>query len=298
MTMDSKPTEVPADPSLQSHADVAIVDVPTVRATGPSAQPSGEQPSTVAKKRSLFEKLADELIITVAEFLTAQELLTAEQISRRWRQLLSFTALWMPHVQSLWRETGWRFNKPALVPLSVRIAQSCGVAQLKKALVLYDTTALVEKKDFITLVRAKLLFGKLLKERDSNGRLVIPEWAKATFNDGKAAWIFSRQELRRLLPLESELLAEKWDLHYYNQGEHPPFEIEFFPNHEMTATSHGDARFSWRLQGLGPGLEPGLQVEAFPLHRFSRDPDGRWLMTNDHVVITQRVTEDSPLPLM
>lgn len=266
--------------------------------TEPTATDASEQ-QPVAKKRSLFEKLADELIIEMAEFLTGEELLIAELISRRWRQLLSFTALWMPHVHSLWQETGWRFNKPALVPLSVRIAQSCGVAHLKKALVLYDTTALVEKKDYISLVRAKLLFGKLLKERDANGRLIVPDWAKSDFNDGKAAWVFSRQELRRILPLESELFAGKWNLLYYSQGDqYPPFEIEFFPNHEMTATSHGDARFSWRLQGHGPGLEPGLQVEAFPLHRFSRDQDGRWLITNDHVVITQRVSEGSLPPLM
>ena len=249
------------------------------------------------------QRLPPELIETIASFLNARELMCFETACAKWREVcVVHTSLWIRHLEQLWHKTGYSQNVPALVPLTVRIKATFGVAQMRRALLLYDTTGLVEKSDFVSLLASRILFGRLCSAADRRpSGYVFPSWCKHV-NDGKRAWLFGLRETRRLVPLDSELFSFSWRLSYKRNPEHGPFGVQFFSNHEMSCESHGEQRFSFRIvSGTDGGF---LQVENFPTHRIYRGPDGAWIWENEHVIchqVVESITTESataPLPML
>lgn len=247
----------------------------------------------------LFDKIADECILQIVDYLGPFDLASCEGVSRRFNATISSSGtshMWLRFVDALWEETGFVFNVPRLCPLLERISK-VPVSAMRRELMRYDTTCLTERADWMQLLRAKLIWGLSICTRSPRG-WTAPQWARS-INDCKAAFLFARIEVARKMPLDSELSRQKWDL-IYNQQRHTIFDIEFFDNKEMTATSHGDMKFCWSLQG-GPGssgIEMGLQVDSFPMHKFTRESDGLWIISNAHVVMEQRSPPDDNMPLL
>jgi len=251
-------------------------------------------------------RLPPELLEWVASYLQADELMTFETVCKRWREItVMHTSLWMRHLGLLWESTGYSANVPPLVPLTVRIKSSFTVAQMRRSLLLFDTTALVEKTDWVLLLASRLLFGKQLSSTSSPHGYTVPAWCRSV-NDGKRALVFGRRETRRLLPLDSELIGYSWSLTYKSNPGHGTFKVCFYVNHEMSCESHGEQRFSWRLLVAGagtPSAQGVLQVENFPQHRLYRSADGLWCWENDHVLCVQvppklQPGEEAPGPPM
>lgn len=197
----------------------------------------------VAVKKTTMEALDHYLLIAILSFLQPEEILACEVQNKRFRLAsVCHDSVWLVHCGVVWKKTGFdALWVPPSIPLLERIRGVCTIAQMRKALASYETTALVEKKDFIVLLRAKILFGITACTRGSRGGYVPPVWAGEVFNDGKAAWVFAKKESKRNAALESELLlgGGLWDLTYKNQSEHT-FDLQFYSNHEMSSTSHGD----------------------------------------------------------
>jgi hypothetical protein len=131
----------------------------------------------------------------------------------------------------------------------------------------------------------------------------VPEWA-LRINDAKATFLLARVEVKRTTPLESELIRQKWDLVYKHDDEQDEddenepmiFEMEFLDTNEVTASSHPGVKFTWNLtRGNEDGQ--GLQIESFPMHIFNRLDSGLWSISNDYVLITQRVPYPGEVPL-
>ena len=241
-----------------------------------------------------FDLLPDELVIHIMQSCTPAALAKCEVVCRRWRNCLSTgsSAVWLLKTKELWGSTGWVYNVSTSRSLSERL--SCiSAASMRRALSRYDTAGLTEKSEWTSMLRAMLLWEQDVCTWSQRG-WIVPRWA-ISMDDGKAAYLFARREIARDVPLQSELSRQKWDL-LYNLHPIESFEVEFFDSsQEMSATSHPGARFRWTLQG---GAKPGLQVENFPLHTFSRASDGRWVIANQHVCITQKTPPSGDPPVM
>ena len=259
-----------------------------------------QQIAAMIIKKKTLDALACELLMAILHFLPPESILAMEIQSKRWRSAaISHESLWLPYCTKVWKDTGFLPQwVPPTLPLLQRIRNVCSIAQMRRALASFETTALLEKADFIRLNRSKLLFGIAACTRGPRGGYVPPAWC-CELNDGKAAWVYAKRESKRKACIESELLlgGGKWDL-YYKQSMDDPYEVTFFANKEMTASSHAQARFAWHLN-TAPGFE-GVQVESFPLHVFSRDASGSWALENSHVIMRQRKGDWDPemLPLL
>ena len=243
-----------------------------------------------------FDALPDELLIHIMQLCEPAALARCEMVCPRWRSCIfaGGSGAWLRKTEELWKGTGWIYNVSRACPMMERLSK-VSVSAMRRALVRFDTAGLTEKSEWMRLLRIKLLWGHAVCTPSPRG-WVAPNWA-VNIDDCKAAFLFARIETARQLPLRSELLRQKWDLVYYHH-QFEVFEIEFFEGNEMTATSHPGARFHWSLQGgAGDSNEPGLQVERFPLHKFSRRADGLWTMKNAHVTIDQRMPPSDDLPL-
>jgi hypothetical protein len=245
-----------------------------------------------------FDSLPDELLHHIMLRCGPSELSRCEQVCRRWRSCAASggESAWLLHTAQLWRRTGWTHNVPCALPLTERL-RKLPVSLMRQVLSRYDTAGLVEKIEWMRLLRVELLWPRAsltgtVCKRSPRG-LVAPSWA-LNIDDCKAAFMFATIEIARPTPLESQLLQHEWDLIYNN---HPgsSFDIQFFDNKEMTASSHPGARFRWRLRRDGD--QPGLEIENFPLHTFSRAADGLWCITNPWVTIKQRAASLHELPL-
>lgn len=244
-----------------------------------------------------FDLLPDELLHHIMRRCGPTDLAKCEIVCRRWRSCVSSgcDSAWLLKTAELWASTGWNHNVSRVCRLSERL-RTVPVPAMRRALTGYDTAGLIEKSEWMCLLLIELLWGRAVCSLSHTG-WVPPNWA-IHIDDCKAAYLFARKEIARKVPLECELWRQKWDLTYV---QHPleQFEIEFFDNGEMTASSHPGARFRWRLHGgrSHPDHPPGLQVENFPLHTLARKADGLWMMCNLHVVIEQRRPPLDDLPL-
>lgn len=245
-----------------------------------------------------FDSLPDELLHHIMLRCGPSELSRCEQVCRRWRSCAASggESAWLLQTAQLWRRTGWTHNVPCALPLTERL-RKLPVSTMRRALIRYDTAGLAEKIEWMRLLRVELLWPRAAPRPDavcapSPRGLVAPSWA-LNVGDCKAACMFATIEIARPTPMESQLLQHDWDLVYHN---HPgsSFDIQFFENKEMTASSHPGARFRWRLRQDGD--EPGLEIENFPLHTFSRCADGLWLLSNAWVTIKQRAAAHVELP--
>ncbi len=244
---------------------------------------------------SPFDLLPDELLLHIMAQCVPRALSSSEAVCRRWRSLLSSggAAAWLLNTEHLWAGTGWAHNVSRSCALTERL-DKVPVCAMRLALRGYDTAGLVEKSEWLRLLRVKLLWGPLVCARSPRG-WVAPPWA-LNLMDCKAAFYFAMIEIARDAPLECELPRQRWDL-TFNAQPSELFEIEFFPNHEMTSTSHPGARMRWSMQHRGPTYASGLLIENFPLHAIRRRHDGLWVMANAHVTITQRPPPPGDLPL-
>lgn len=251
-----------------------------------------------AKEANPFDALPDESLVLILEMCSPQDLARSEMVCRRWRHRASTgcSSAWLRHAKNVWARSGFVYNIPPNPPRPMleRIGE-VPVGAMRRALVRFDTAGLVERGEWMRLLRTKLLWGTSVFSRSSTRGWSPPDWA-GSVNDCKAAFLLARIEVGRSMPLESELPRQKWDL-VYNQHTSETFEIEFLEGHEMTASSHPGMKFTWSLirdENIWP---MGLQVENFPMHRFKRKADGLWIMSNAHVTIEQRVPPQGELPL-
>lgn len=237
-----------------------------------------------------FDLLPDELVHRIMLRCSPSALTRCEVVSHRWREcvLASGSSVWLLKTEEMWRRTGWIHNVSSARPLSQRLS-SVSAASMRQALSRYDCSGLSEKSEWIRLLRSHLLWGLGACTKAPTG-WVVPRWA-IRMDDCKAAYLFARREITREAPLETELTRQKWDL-LYNHHPVESFEIEFFENREMVATSHPGARFRWQIQ------DGGLQIETFPLHMFSRTSHGLWRIANENVVMTQRAPPPGDAPVM
>ena len=244
-----------------------------------------------------FDALPDELLVHIMQFCGPADMARCESVSRRWRQCIAAGGggAWLSKAEDAWRNTGWVHNVAPARPMMQRLS-SVPVSTMRRSLIRFDTAGLTEKTDWMRLLRVKLLWGHSVCTATPRGWLA-PSWA-ISIDDCKAAYLFARIEIARQMPLDSELLRQKWDL-VYNHHPFETFEIEFFENKEMAASSHPGEKFRWSVQGgpSQPNVEAGLQIERFPLHRFSRMANGLWAIQNPHVLIQQRIPPSNDLPL-
>jgi hypothetical protein len=246
---------------------------------------------------SLFDLLPDELLLQIMLHCAPAALLSSELVCRRWRAVLlsGGGAAWLTQTRQLWNNTGWVHNVARSCPLMQRLSQ-VPVNAMRRALVGYDTAGLVEKYEWMRLLRAKLLWEPFSTfwTQSERGR-VAPVWA-LNIEDCKAAWLFATEEIAREVPLEGELLRQKWDL-IFHADPAQEFEIEFFADRTMTSSSHPGASFRWSLQTRDVAGMSGLQIENFPLHCSTRSSEGLWQMRNAYVSIIQRPPPPGDLPL-
>jgi hypothetical protein len=244
-----------------------------------------------------FDLLPDELLHLIMLRCGPTELSRCEVVCRRWRTSITSGGdnVWVHKTAQLWRSTGWTHNVPRVCPLTERL-RSVPVGVMRRTLMGYDTAGLTERSEWMSLLRVALLWGHSACTRCDRG-WSAPGWA-LNINDCKAAYMFATLEVARKVPLECELTRQNWDLLYLHSALER-FDIQFFDNKEMTASSHPGARFRWSVQGGGRHAygEPGLQIENFPLHTFTRRADGLWRICNAHVVIEQRAPPPDMLPL-
>jgi len=266
-----------------------------------NANPLGEvleEVEEIKKKTVTVNCMAPEMLWEIAKFVSLWDLVSFDAVCRRWREIGStHPCLWLRHLELACEDTG--YSKNTVPPISLfceRIKRSFSLASIRKSLLLYDTAGLNEKQEWIQVLASRLLFGKILtsEDRGPNG-YVFPEWTKR-LNDGKRAVFFGLREIRKKVPLESELLLYSWSLTYKHQPTAGPFPVKFYSNHEMSCESHGDNRFNWRIvEGNDGG---SLQVENFPRHRLYRNPQGYWCWENDHVICVQDVEDGVILPMI
>ena len=126
--------------------------------------------SNVGLERKIPSHLSNELISLIAEFLDGDMLFICEEINRQWRIVVNDTRLWLPLTRHLWTNTRYMVNIPIVVPLLNRIKKVCTIIAMKKALKACDTSGLLEKIEFMTLLRAKLLFGFKNCARSGDGK--------------------------------------------------------------------------------------------------------------------------------
>lgn len=237
---------------------------------------------------SPFDSLPDELLLQIMLHCAPSALLNGEAVCRRWRSLLQSggAAAWLSNTECLWKATGWTHNVSPAIPLMDRI-RKVPVGVMRRVLADYDTAGLAEKSEWMRLLRVKLLWGNVSHffTRNSRGK-VAPQWALEV-DDCKAAWHFAVIEIARDVPFEAEVVRQHWDL-IYNENPDGVFDMIFSANHTMTCTSHPGATFRWWIQPWRDLSPPGLQIENFPLHRFSRRRDGLWMARNAYVSIIQR----------
>lgn len=262
-----------------------------------------------------FNIIPDESLVVILDFCSPHDLGKCELVCHRWRRCISskcFSSTWLRHAANVWVNTGWKHNVPPVLPPR-KIIERIGdvpLRHMRRALVRYDTAGLVEREGWIKTLRAKLLYGTSICTRSPMARgWCVPEWA-LRINDAKATFLLARVEVKRTTPLESELIRQKWDLIYkhdedeQDDDENEPmiFEMEFLDTNEVTASSHPGVKFTWNLirgneDGRRTNNVPGLQIESFPMHIFNRLDSGLWTISNDHVLITQRVPYPGEVPL-
>ena len=270
--------------------------VPTL---GHDEEPPSSEPPPQVKRRPPVERMPHEILVEIASFLSLQELFCFEAVGKVWKEVGELhSELWLDLLEKAWKATGWTCNVPPIVFLTERIKATLNIAAMRRALILYDTRAVSEKGELVNLLANRLLYGKLCGSGSGSGTrqphgFSFPEWTKR-INPGKQALLWGLREIHRQVPLDSELIAYTWNLTYkHTPGESYP--VIFFDNHDMTCTSHGETRFSWRVvQGTNGGT---LQVEAFPPHRLYRTSEGLWLWENDHVVCVQAGLEVEPVKI-
>lgn len=253
------------------------------------------EPPPPPKRKPPVERMPHEILVEIGSFLSLQELLFFEVIGKMWKEVGEMhNELWLDLLEKAWKATGWTFNVPPIVLLKERIKSTFNVAGMRKALILYDTRAVSEKEELVNLLANRLLYGKLCGSgtRQQHG-FSFPGWTKRV-NPGKLSLLWGLREIHRQVPLNSELIAYTWNLTY----KHIPAEsypVKFYENHDMTCSSHGETRFSWRVvQGTHGGT---LQVETFPPHRLYRTSEGLWQWENDHVVCVQGGQEVEPMKI-
>jgi hypothetical protein len=263
-----------------------------------------------------FDALPDESLASIMDMCSPRDLAKCEMVCRRWRNIIACStdcsSSWLRHACDVWRNTGWSHNVPPLPPRPMleRLGR-VPVGDMRRALVRYDTTGLMERIDWMRLLRAKLVWGtSACPSRSPTRGWCTPEWATRV-NDSKAAFLLARVEVGRRMPLESELSRQKWDLFYNHRPSDDDdddddeldmfvaeaFEIEFLAGREMTASSHPGMKFSWSIHRDEYSVPAGLQVENFPMHTFKRKANGLWIMSNAFVTIEQRAPPIGDLPL-
>jgi hypothetical protein len=258
-----------------------------------------------------FDALPDESLASIMDMCSPRDLAQCEMVCRRWRNAAcgaDVSSTWLRHARDVWTNTGWSHNVPPLPPRPVleRLG-GVPVGDVRRALARYDTAGLHERDEWMRLLRAKLVWGtSACAFRSPTRGWVVPEWI-ARVNDSKAAFLLANVEVRRRMPLETELSRQKWDLFYNRDASDDDdrldtfvpeaFEVEFLIGREMTASSHPDMKFSWSIYRDECSVPIGLQVENFPLHTFRRTADGLWMMTNAFVTILQRAPPIGDLPL-
>jgi len=276
--------------STIQQAITAIQQAITAKMEADDTQTEAQQQAPPKKKASQ-ESLADETLSLIADFLDFDALQSVATSGRRWRECSNHDFIFTKFVTQCWTSTGYTVNVPITVPLLLRIKNTCSVASIKRALVACDTKGIVEKLDFMLLLRAKLLFGFSRCPPSSSGKsgFRFPAWANA-MNDGKCAYLFARKECARKMMLESELVKLSWHL-FYKQHPDVPYEARFYEDHTLTCTSHGEARFSWEI--IAGNQRNGVQIQQFPFHHCTRNEDGSWYIENDHVFFRQADSIDA-----
>jgi hypothetical protein len=257
---------------------------------------------------SSFDIIPDESLVVILDYCSPQDLAKCcELVCHRWRRCISskcFSSTWLRHARNVWVNTGWTYNIPPHLPPRMMIERlgEVPLRHIRRALVRYDTAGLVEREGWIKTLRAKLLYGTSICTRSPMARgWCVPDWA-IRINDAKATFLLAQLEVKRTTPLEFELIRQKWDLIYKheeqdnNENQQMIFEMEFSNTNEVTASSHPGVKFTWNLirgndnnNGRRTNNIPGLQIEDFPMHIFNRLDNGLWTISNDHVLITQRV---------
>jgi hypothetical protein len=245
-----------------------------------------------------FDLLPDELLHLIMLRCGPTQLSRCELVCRRWRTCITpgGDSVWLRMTERLWRSTGWVHNVPRVCPLTERL-RKVPVGAMRRTLIRYDTAGLTERSEWMRLLRVALLWGHSACTLCDRG-WSAPGWA-LNINDCKAAYMFATLEVARKVPLECELTRQNWHLFYIHSGALERFDIQFFDNKQMTASSHPGATFRWSMQDGSSSRrgEPGLQIENFPLHTFARRADGLWSICNAHVVIEQGVPPPDMLPL-
>ena len=230
-------------------------------------------------------RLSEELIIEIAYKLDPISLMSMELTNKQLRINLQYDKIWLKHVYNVWLSTRYIENIPTICPLLERIRRVCSIQLLKKALKPYQSQSggnLIEKMDYMLLLRTKLLF----RTRIANNQ--IPQWTQK-INDGKAAFIYSRIEIKRTKSMfESEITTINWHFRFKEQGhEGEAYEAKFFTDHTLISQFHPDQSMHWETHSGVDGKFDSIQVEHFPRLTFSRAHDGRWEMHNNHVIFEQ-----------
>ena len=145
------------------------------------------------------EKLDDNILYKIFEYLTPESLVAIEKVgNKNWLYICqNHNDLWRPHLDNIWSNIA--INRPKNYLLSDRI-KLLSIAQLKSALKNIVITECIEKSDYQKLLIAALFLRGRNYPIGFPYKTRLPSWS-LNMSLYKSSYYFARKEVRNVYTL-------------------------------------------------------------------------------------------------
>lgn len=247
-----------------------------------------------------FHSLSSDLLFYIFTFQDFDSIQNCLLVSRIWQEIINSTygdsKLWF----NLYRNFTSKYSANVTEMSILDRTKALPAGSLRKFLAQsnVDTSQCIEIGDFRAILIAFIIFGRRIS--CSTQRLLhYPEWA-LQLGEWRASFFHARKEFKRSSIFMSELCIFHWTFkfkpHMFFQpgvvAEDYDFENKF--NQDFTYFSPMFDQFlHWRIiEESGRGIKK-IQIEHYPVLTIKRLADGRWLIENENVTLTQHVIAEN-----
>jgi hypothetical protein len=191
--------------------------------------------------------IPNEVLVIVFQYCECSTLTTVELVSTHWRSLVRQfdIEIWSHITNELWKTVP---NRPSIQNIELRI-KDLPLSVLKKSLRAIDLTRCLEKSDFQSMLKAKLLFSRTMEKELSGddvrfrGRYMTqyyPEWA-LKIAAMKASYFHANHEVQRRYIHSSELCSIKWKFEFKRSAmQEDELELAMFQHWDVSFTPQGE----------------------------------------------------------
>ena len=187
-------------------------------------------------------KFEDLVFIRILQYLTPNELLIAQECSKRWKFCANSSMLWSNHLNELWRPID-DVPQPTLIDKIIEEVPLNMIIENLECNVYYDKSKIRSDLDYFRLCKARLLF-RHLKTFD---KMYLPSWSR-NISLYKASYYFSKYEMRRTSLLVSDIVDPyKWKCYFkHSLEEQYAWECIFNEDGTLNSAIH-EKPMIWRV---------------------------------------------------